>query len=313
MDVFQSLGKVALGSRLRRLGDVFAADAARIYEVYDVELQPKWFPVFHLLSRDGESSVTTMAKRIGCTHPVVSQAVKEMTRAGLVEPAESGDARRTVVRLSERGQAMVPNLELQMEDVREAVETLLGQMQSDFWKAIEEIESLLEEKNLYARVMEQRKQRESRHVEIVDCEPEHYEAFKRLNCQWIEEYFELEEADLKSLDHPKEYLLDTGGCILVARYKGEVVGVCGLRNMDGESYEVVKMAVAEHARGKNIGWMLGQAIEERARELGARRLFIESNTRLKAAMRLYAKLGFKRFVGPPSPYEKCNIQLEKEL
>ena len=50
-------------------------------------------------------------------------------------------------------------------------------------------------------------------------------AFRTLNEEWITDYFRMEEADYKALDHPKEYILDKGGAILVALYKDEPVGV----------------------------------------------------------------------------------------
>ncbi len=34
-----------------------------------------------------------------------------------------------------------------------------------------------------------------------------------------------------------------------------------------------------------------------------------SNAKLKPAINLYKKLGFKRIVGERSPYERCNIQM----
>lgn len=314
MDVLQELGKVALGSRLRRLGDIFACDAAKIFQMYGVDIQPKWFPVFYLLSRTEESSITAMAADIGCSHPVVSQAVKEMTRAGLIETGKSSeDGRVNVVKLSEAGRALIPSLEVQMQDVTEAMDELLGQMQHNLMKAIEETEYLLEEKSLHDRVQEQRKKRESQRIEIFDYSPEYHDDFKRLNYEWIEKFFTVEDADRELLEHPDERILEPGGAILLARYEGEIVGVCALFRKDDETLELAKMAVTPKVQGRHIGWTLGCAAVDKARSLGAKKLHIDSNTRLKAAMKLYAKMGFVRVVGPPSPYEKCNIQLEKIL
>ncbi|MEO0433444.1 MAG: GNAT family N-acetyltransferase, partial [Cyanobacteria bacterium J06656_5] len=67
------------------------------------------------------------------------------------------------------------------------------------------------------------------------------------------------------------------------------------------------------AQGKGIGWLLGQAAINRARELGAETIFLESNTVLKPAINLYQKLGFRKVVGQPSPYQRCNIQMELKL
>ena len=55
----------------------------------------------------------------------------------------------------------------------------------------------------------------------------------------------------------------------MALYDGEVVGTVALVPMGSGSYELAKMAVDQHARGKDIGWELGRAVLERAREVGA--------------------------------------------
>jgi hypothetical protein len=55
---------MAIGSRLRLLTDKITADAAAIYQLYQVDLQPKWFPVFHVLSQ-GNATITEIAQHIG--------------------------------------------------------------------------------------------------------------------------------------------------------------------------------------------------------------------------------------------------------
>ena len=55
--------------------------------------------------------------------------------------------------------------------------------------------------------------------------------------------------------------------------------------------------------------LLGTAIIEKARTLGARGIYLESNTILKPAISLYHKLGFKKVTGHPTPYARCNIQM----
>jgi len=112
------------------------------------------------------------------------------------------------------------------------------------------------------------------------------------------------------LDHPKEKILDPGGAILMALYDGEAVGTVALVSMGSGSYELAKMAVEEHARGKGIGWRLGSALLDRVRDLGGTRVYLESNTILEPAINLYRKLGFETVQGGASPYDRCNIQME---
>ena len=64
MKIFEKSGKMALGSRLRLLTSKITEDAAKIYELYDVEFSPKWFPAFYALS-EGEKTITEIANEIG--------------------------------------------------------------------------------------------------------------------------------------------------------------------------------------------------------------------------------------------------------
>ena len=78
-------------------------------------------------------------------------------------------------------------------------------------------------------------------------------------------------------------------------------------------YELAKMAVSPKAKGKGIGFILGNTSIAKAKELGAKKIYLESNTILKPAINLYHKLGFKKVTGIPSPYERCNIQMILEV
>jgi DNA-binding MarR family transcriptional regulator/predicted GNAT family N-acyltransferase len=314
MDFYTQVGKVALGSRLRRLSETLTEDAAQIFALYQVGLDPKWFPVFYMLWQQETASVTELAQIIGHSHASVSQLVKEMRQQGLlVAERSASDARVSVVRLSEQGRQFIPQLEQQLVDVGEAVEDLLAATQHNLWKAVAEVEYLLAEKSLLERVRQARKVREQQQIEIIDYSAEFHEDFRRLNYAWIEQYFQLEPSDQESLDHPDTKILQPGGHIYLARRDQAIVGTCALIKLDDNRYELAKMTVAATARGNGIGWLLGQAAIHKARELGAKMIYLESNTILEPAIKLYQKLGFQKIVGPPSPYERCNIQMQLRL
>src|ERR1700722_4247039 len=311
MDFYSMTGKMALGSRLRRLSEQMTEQAAGIYDLYQVDLQPKWFPVFYSLSSTQEKSITDMAREIGHTHPSVSQIVREMAAKGyVIEKKGELDGRKNFVILSPAGEKVREKMQPQLDDVTSAIEKTMKETHHDLWKAIAEWELLLEQKSLLRRVHEEKKARESSQVEIVDFQPVWQPAFRQLNEEWITKYFRMEESDYKALDHPKEYILDKGGHIFMALYKGEPVATCALIPMDGGGFELAKMGVSPGAQGLGIGFLLGQACIDKARALGAARVYLESNTSLKPAINLYHKLGFRKAAGPPSPYERCNIQME---
>lgn len=314
MNFYNKTGKMALGSRLRRLSEMLTEQAKHVYELYDIDMQPKWLPVFYVLSEGEEKSITQIAQEIGHSHPSVSIIVKEMIKKGLVkESPNKADGRKNYVKITDAGLAVNERIQSQYADVNAAVETALSQSQYNLWKAIEEWEFLLEQKDLLKRVQDEKKLRESKDVQIVDYTPEYQSAFRELNVEWIQTYFKMEESDYKSLDHPQEYILDKGGQILIALYKNEPVGACALIKMEGNMFELAKMAVSPKAKGKGIGYLLGQAAAEKAKQAGATQLYLESNTILKPAISLYHKLGFKKITGVPSPYERCNIQMMLDL
>ena len=314
MDFYNRVGKKAIGSRLRGLSDMITNDAAKVYQMYGVDIQPRWWPVFYVLTESEENSITAIANEIGQTHASVSQVVREMVKNEFVtERKDKDDQRKNFISLTEKGRNAAMKLQEQHQDVAAAIDRAFSESQYDLWKAIEEWEYLLEQKSLLRRVEEEKKKREGSQVSIVDYQPEYRKAFKDLNEEWITQHFKMEESDHKALDHPEEYILDPGGHIYIALYNGEAVGACALIKMDDKKFELAKMAVSPNAQGKSIGTLLGQACIDKARELGADTVFLESNTKLKPAISLYRKLGFEKITGPPSPYERANIQMELKL
>lgn len=313
MDFFNKVGKYALGSRLRLMTTTITDDASKIYELYGVDFVPKWFPVFFVLTEKRKITITEIANEIGHSQPSVSKIVQEMITAGLVdENTQILDKRRNIVTLTEKGMLISKVIETQCKDVEAAVEDLIKESNHNLWAALDEWEFLLEQKSLFKRVTDQKKIRESKLVQIVPYEEKYQNAFKSLNEEWISTYFQMEEADYKALDNPSNYILDKGGKIFVALYENEAVGVCALIKLEDPEYdfELAKMAVSPAIQGKNIGWLLAQAVINAAEDLGASKIYLESNTILKPAINLYHKLGFKKIVGRPTPYKRSNIQME---
>ena len=48
-------------------------------------------------------------------------------------------------------------------------------------------------------------------LEIVPFNGDYKSAFESLNREWIEEYFVMEEEDLKTLQNPESYIMEKGG------------------------------------------------------------------------------------------------------
>jgi len=151
-------------------------------------------------------------------------------------------------------------------------------------------------------------------VKIISFEDQYREDFGRLNFAWLEKYFYIEEYDKKVLGDPRTFILNPGGHIYLALIGGAVAGTVALIARGEDTFELSKMAVSEEYLGQRVGQKLMYACIHYAAELGARRLFLDSNTILTPAITLYKKVGFKEIPVPKdSPYERCNIRMELML
>ena len=77
-----SLGKLALGSRLKALSDHFYGVADEVYRALGAPIESRWLPVLRYLWDSGPSTVTDVANAIGQTHSAVSQLTDKLVRAG---------------------------------------------------------------------------------------------------------------------------------------------------------------------------------------------------------------------------------------
>ena len=150
-------------------------------------------------------------------------------------------------------------------------------------------------------------------ISITGYEPKYQPDFERMNRQWIEEWFTMEPLDEYVLTNPEEAILKDGGAILMALYNGSVAGTGGLRKVGDKVYEFTKMAVDENFRRKGIAEALSYASFEKAKELGATKIILYSNTKNANAIKLYEKIGFKHLQVEPGVYERANVKMEIDV
>jgi putative acetyltransferase len=150
-------------------------------------------------------------------------------------------------------------------------------------------------------------------MRYVDFQPEHAAAFKALNVAWISKLFAVEAKDLEVLDAPKAKILDQGGHIVMAMDDDEPVGCCALILLPDGGFEVGKMAVADSHKGQGLGNGLMQACVDKAKAVGAPRLYLETNSSLAPALAVYRRHGFVEITDPErtvSPYARADVWME---
>lgn len=96
---------------------------------------------------------------------------------------------------------------------------------------------------------------------------------------------------------------------LAVQPDGTPVGHAGLRRL-GDELEVKRVVVAASVRGRGVARALMAEVERTARELGARRVILQTGDRQPEAEALYEALGYTRipiyepYVGP-MPFSRC--------
>ncbi len=310
MDLIRELGPLAFASRLKRISEQLMRDVSRIYHEHEVDFQARWFPVLYLLGQKTAMSVTEIAHALGMTHPAINQIAGSMSDAGLLSSSkDSSDERRRMLSLSDKGGRVMTALIPVWKDIEEANRELIDAAGGDLLSALDHIEDLLEEQDMYQRVMARMKRRQHDTIEILKFRPEFAKYFDRINREWLNEYFTIEDFDRKVLSNPQREIIDPGGHILFARLGDDIVGTVALMRHGRQIFEVAKMGVSKTARGKQVGTRLAKAAIDLARSEGAHTLLLYTSPKLAAANSLYRKLGFQEQKNAPQPlaYQRHSI------
>jgi GNAT superfamily N-acetyltransferase len=153
-------------------------------------------------------------------------------------------------------------------------------------------------------------------IRIVSYDSHYDDAFRELNYEWLEEFFDIEPYDRIVLGNPQKHIIDKGGKVFFALKGDEVVGTCALLKHADHKYELAKMGVAKSHQGEGIGRMLVEAAIEETKRLGATHLVLATSKLLTTANHLYERLRF-RYVDMaeigPIPYKRETIAMLRKL
>jgi ribosomal protein S18 acetylase RimI-like enzyme len=148
-------------------------------------------------------------------------------------------------------------------------------------------------------------------VRVVKFEPRFAKAFADLNYEWIAKFYKIEKHDHEQLDAPLETIIEPGGQIFFVLASEVVAGTVAMIRMEGNSFELAKMAVAPMFQGRKFGDLLMYACIEFAKERDADTIVLESNTKQTAAITLYRKHGFVETpLDPKSQFTRANIRMQ---
>lgn len=134
--------------------------------------------------------------------------------------------------------------------------------------------------------------------------------FKSLNVEWLQRLFVVEPIDEKVLSNP-QHVIDQGGQIVYAFIDGKVIGCAALKHHGKGVFELTKMAVTADYQAQGIGAKLMQACIKEYHQLNGKKLYLESHSSLKPAIKLYHRWGFQQLPHPfKSEYQRSDFYME---
>lgn len=141
--------------------------------------------------------------------------------------------------------------------------------------------------------------------------------FDRLNREWIEKLFKMEQPDEEMLANP-ELILNNGGYICFALFNNRAVGTGALVLGKDNVFEVVKMGVEEASRGQGVGDKLLTNLLDYGKSQGCTQFRIETSSTLPGAIYLYKKHGFVDDVlayaaGSAHGYDRADTYLRLDI
>ena len=129
-------------------------------------------------------------------------------------------------------------------------------------------------------------------TEVIEFRDELAADFAALNYEWIEQYFTVEDEDIKSLEDPRGSVIDGGGQIFFVLVDGEVAGTAAMLSHRPGVFELAKMAVKPAFQGRGLSRLLMNACVEFGRDQGTSEIMLLTNDKLTPAVQLYKSAGF---------------------
>src|SRR5712671_4158756 len=107
-DVVKELGYLALGTRLKRLGERLQAQTQVLLEVADIDVPASHFPVLAALERLGALNVGELTEAVGMSQPGVTRLLDKLEAEGLVRSTQLADDRRVrTIALTRAGRQLI--------------------------------------------------------------------------------------------------------------------------------------------------------------------------------------------------------------
>lgn len=304
--------EAGLGTRMRRLIEMLTNDMERVYAEQGIEFRTGHFYALYAIVKRGPLTINEVASLAGFSHSAVSQTIKKLVSLDVLETRPTDDGRQKRVHLTPHGERVVERLRPTWVAIEAVVKDAIKEGGVDFLAAITGVESAFRRVSVYDRLQEKLLAPKAQaRFEIVPYHTRWRDAFHDLNIWWVEKYFKVEAIDKKVLADPEGEILALGGEIFFAVVDEKAVGAVAMKLTEPGVFELTKLGVDPRVQQGGMGKALCLEVIERFKARGGKTLFLETNSILTPAIKLYEKIGFKQLPFPvESPYERANYYME---
>lgn len=293
MDYMQNFGRLALGSRLKRISHTLFEEVNSFYKNHHIDLDANCFVLLNYITEFEPINLKQAELALQTSHADISQKTSKLVKTGFIKSqTDKSDGRSKLLTLTDKGHEAMQQIRPLWQAVDRTLASLIHPYEKEFFSAVKNLEKKLHSGDIAHLYKEQLKQTQNKTVQIIPYENKHKEVFKTLNTEWLEKHFSVEETDIKIFEDPINAIIKPGGYIFMAELDNEIVGTCALYKTD-DTFELCKMGVDPRYRGFGIGKELIEAACNTAEQTGVDGIFLLTSKPLKSAQHLYEKLGFQ--------------------
>lgn len=309
--------EMGLGTRMRRLIETISTGMERVYDEAGVDVRTGHFYALYAVAERGPLTINAIANLAGFSHSAVSQTIKKLVANGVVETRATEDGRQKQIALTVHGAHMVARMRPLWDAADSMVKDACDESGVDIIKAITGIEAAFARCGVYDRLQEKLVGGPCPSFTVEEYHARWQQDFYDLNIWWLRDYFTVEPIDEMMLGDPENQILAKGGEIFFAvtgdTSANKAVGAVALKREGPGVFELTKLGVDPSVQKGGMGRALCLRVIERFQARGGETLFLETNTALEPAIKLYHKLGFVEKPNPHiSPYARSNYYMEWE-
>ncbi len=137
---------------MRHLLELLDGDVAAVYKEEGLHYRPRFTPIMRALAAGDSMAIRDLAAGARISHSAASQTVARMKNAGLVEQAGAKDARERAVRLTRRGKALLPSLEVRWRATNAAAAELDRELSERLTRCVDDAIAALEARPFKQRI-----------------------------------------------------------------------------------------------------------------------------------------------------------------